>query len=474
MSLGKAGKLNILERSPYDVEPDASRTGGTQAAAGACAWVPSRYNVRAFTTQGSLVLWNTHTNRMSVFKPDLVPRVIETLGSRGVKGRRKGLIEFLADRGFLVSAGTDELRQFRYAFGKDHWATERLHLFLLASEDCNFRCQYCYEEFARGTMEPWIRDGVKKYLATRIPALKRLKLEWFGGEPLYGMDAIADIAPFAREFAERHSVDYSSKITTNAFLLTPRVVDKLFAWKVLNYQITLDGPPEYHDRKRPGRDGSPTFATILANLKAMQRRSEEFGVMLRMNFDRENAPVLAELLAIVERELCGDSRFRLAFRAIDRWGGPADDQLDVCTPDESQEVLRGLQTEARKRGLLLADSIHHAGGLGAQVCYAARPYSFVIGATGKVMKCTIDLDRHDRNVVGHIDEAGNLTLDEGKMALWTEPAFESDAKCKKCVLLPACQGMSCPLIRWETNGSPCVPVRMAYKRALRVAAGDVQ
>src|SRR3712207_7092344 len=32
---------------------------------------------------------------------------------------------------------------------------------LLASEDCNFRCTYCYEDFARGTMQPEVREGIK-------------------------------------------------------------------------------------------------------------------------------------------------------------------------------------------------------------------------------------------------------------------------------------------------------------------------
>lgn len=473
MAPSAASKFNILQQSPYDTDRAVSGTGGAELPATASRWTPSRYTVRSATTQGSLVLWNTFSNRMSVFTPELAPRVIEILGQRRVEGPCEGLVRFLADRGFLVSEDSDELQRFRYAFGKEHYANDRLQLFLLASEDCNFRCKYCYERFTRGTMARWVRTGVKRYLAERLPRLKRLNLEWFGGEPLYGMEAIEDIAPVALELAERHSVAYSSRMSTNGYLLTPEVADRLFAWKVSYYQVTIDGPAEHHDRMRPARDGSATFATILENLKALQRRREDFHVMLRVNFDRSNASDLDRLLDVVERELEADQRFRLAFRSVDRWGAPADDEADVCTRDEAEAVQHRMKAEARKRGLLLAGGIFQAGGLGAQVCYAARPYSFVIGATGKIMKCTIDLDRCDRNVVGSIDEDGNLTLDADKMARWTEPAFEEDAKCRKCVLLPACQGMSCPPTRWDTNSSPCVPVRATYKRDLRVAAGDV-
>jgi uncharacterized protein len=463
--------FNILQNSPFDAQPSPCSDNGTHEAS-STKWIPSRFNARASTTDGSIVLWNVYSNRMSVFKPHLAPRVVEALSRQGIEGAAEGLIKFLADRGYLVDAGVDEFRRFRHAFNVDHYANDRLQLFLLSSEDCNFRCKYCYENFARGTMEPWVRAGVKKYLEKKIPSLKKLKLEWFGGEPLYGMDAIAEIAPFALEVAGKNSVAYSSKITTNAFLLTPEIVDRLFAWRVLDYQITLDGPPEHHDRCRPGRDGSPTFARILENLKSMQRRKDSFHVMLRVNYDRDNAQDLEQLLDILEKELHTDSRFRLAFRNIQKWGGPGDEDLNVCTPDEAAAVYRRMEAAARKRGLLLTGSIHNAGGLGAQVCYAARPDSFIVGATGKVMKCTIELDSNDRNVVGHITETGELSIDDNKMSLWTAPAFETDTQCQKCMMAPSCAGMSCPLIRFETNKSPCVSQRTHFKRALRVAAGD--
>lgn len=463
--------FNILQQSPYSLATIPSNSEASEPEA-VPRWLPSRYNVRATTTEGSLVLWNVYSNRMGLFKNGLAPKVVELLSRRGVVGKREGLIRYLADRGFLVTDDVDEFRRFRYAFGKDHFSKDRLQIFLLASEDCNFRCKYCYEKFDRGTMEPWVRDGVKRYLEKQASSLKQLRLEWFGGEPLYGIEAIEDIAPFALKLAERHSIQYASKVTTNAYLLTPEVADRLLAWNVRMYQVTLDGPAEHHDRCRPGRDGSPTFEVIFENLKAMHRRKEKFSVTLRINFDRDNAPDLERLLDAMKQEFEDDPRFGIQFRGIARWGGPADDQLNVCAPDEAANVQRRMESEVRKRGLHIAGSIHSAGGLAARVCYAARPNSFIVGATGKIMKCTIELDSNDRNVVGSISESGDLTIDDNKMSLWTEPAFETDANCKRCVFVPSCQGMSCPLLRWETNASPCVGEKTGFKRLLRHAAGD--
>jgi len=204
----------------------------------------------------------------------------------------------------------------------------------------------------------------------------------------------------------------------------------------------------------------------------MHHRTEDFYVTIRINFDRDNASDLDRLLDILERELQADQRFHLAFRGIGKWGGPADDQINVCTPDERIDTVWRMREEARKRGLVLQGDIQHAGGIGTKVCYAARPDSFIIGATGKIMKCTVELDTNDRNVVGRIDELGHLTLDDNKMSLWTDPAFESDTNCQKCTFLPTCQGMSCPLLRWQKNESPCISERTTFKRLLRNAAGD--
>ncbi len=207
----------------------------------------------------------------------------------------------------------------------------------------------------------------------------------------------------------------------------------------------------------------------MENLRALAKRKENFVVTLRFNFDQQNHTMCGDFLDMVKREFGGDPRFRPRFRPVGKWGGPNDSQLAVCGSEDVAHLERGMKLEARKRGLTLSDDISTLGGLGTQVCYAARPYNFVIGATGKLMKCTLDLDKNDRNVVGQISENGELVLDEDKLAMWTEPAFESDGKCKKCVVLPACQGIYCPLVRIDRNETPCSPVRKTGKRELAEA-----
>jgi uncharacterized protein len=456
MSLGMAGKLNILQQSPHDTSARPALEGPILNAVQ--YWVPSRYNIRATAADGRLVLWNTLTGKIAVFKPEHREAILSLLQRKGFEAPREKVVAYLADRGYLVRQGVNEYRQFQRLFGEQHYRPDVLELILMASEDCNFRCTYCYEDFTRGTMIPEVREGIKNFVWKRIKKLSRLNISWFGGEPLYGLEALEDLAPFLVRIARDHEIPFGSHMTTNGYLLTPEMADKLFSWNIRSFQITLDGLPEHHNHSRAGRDGSPTFERIFDNLKSLASRTESFRVLLRVNFDQVNSKGLPQFIDLLSNEFANDPRFSLSLKEVGKWGGPNDAQLDVCGSEDAKRIQSDLMAQARRQGLNLG-TLRDASQLGAQVCYAARPYNLLIGATGKVMKCTVVLDKDESNVVGRITPEGDLEIDEDRLALWTEPVFEHDAKCRKCVVLPTCQGSHCPLIRLESNTQPCTSTR---------------
>ncbi len=442
----------LLQRSPIDQAPEPELVQIEIPAL--VKLTPSRYNARAITGDGSLVLWNSYSGSISRFGSGLRPQVEKLLGRQGINSAPSRLIQYLQERGFLVPQGTDEYRRVQVMAGEQHYRRDKLELIVLASEDCNFRCQYCYEDFARGTMQPRVRRSIKKLVEKRVRSLAVFNVSWFGGEPLYGMEAIEDLAPFFSEICQANGVQYSTHMTTNGYLLDERTADKLFRWNIREFQITIDGLPEDHDRNRPARDGTGTFHTILANLRSLHGRKDDFHVAIRVNYDQTNAERLPRLIADLGAEFADDHRFSVNFHAVGRWGGPNDENLAICGTDERRKVANVLQETARQAGLRQRDLRSYAFP-GRQVCYAARPFNFIIGADGKLMKCTIVLDKKDYNVVGRIKEDGELELNMDNYALWVAPAFEQDSGCRKCQLLPSCQGMSCPLVRIEEHVAPC-------------------
>src|SRR5262249_20711994 len=142
--------------------------------------------------------------------------------------------------------GTNELQRVRMLYGNQQYRQDRQELILLASEECNFRCIYCYDTFPRSTMEPWVRSAIAKMVETRAPRLKEMDVSWFGGDPLLGYEAIEELGPQFVDIAEKHGIYYSSRITTNGYLLTPDKFENLLKWNVRHYQITVDGVQEDH------------------------------------------------------------------------------------------------------------------------------------------------------------------------------------------------------------------------------------
>jgi uncharacterized protein len=291
--------------------------------------------------------------------------------------------------------------------------SSRLHLILMPTEACNFRCVYCYETFQMKRMHPWVVTGVKRLLERRAPGLLRLTLSWFGGEPLLATDVIEDIMKHVAGLrAMLPALSVASDITTNAYLLDHASADRLLDLGITQYQISFDGPREWHDRKRVRPGGRGTFDCIWANLMALRDLERPFRVTVRLHVDRENEAALPGFLDELAAGIGGDGRFELFVRALGRFGGPNDGTLPTFDAEGAREAVRRLGSEAVSRGLRLKPAPQ-----GTAVCYAAHGNSFLIRADGTLNKCTLALE-HPGNRVGRLREDGSVEIDQERILPW--------------------------------------------------------
>lgn len=307
-----------------------------------------------------------------------------------------------------------------------------LELTLMPTEACNFRCTYCYEDFALGRMPPSVVGGLKRLIAARAPGLDELHLAWFGGEPLLALDVIRDVHAHAAAIQGDHpGLLVTANMTTNAWRLTPPVFAELVGLGVTQYQISFDGPPEHHDAKRRRLDGKPTFERIWSNVTAMRATDLEFRVLLRLHVDRENVDAMHVLVDRVRAEFGSDPRFEMFLKPLARYGGQNDASLPVLESADDARRYARLEQHVRA-GASPAPAA--AGPASPKVCYASKGNSYVVRADGRLCKCTVVLD-HPDNEVGRLHEDGTVTIDPDRVRPWMRGLWSGNATELFCPML---------------------------------------
>lgn len=287
-----------------------------------------------------------------------------------------------------------------------------LNLILFPTEKCNFRCTYCYEDFAVGRMQPDVVSGVKHLLARRAPELHTLVLSWFGGEPLLAHEILVDISAHARALADTFGIAYQGNITTNGYLLDRAMLRRLVDVGVSQFQISLDGAGEQHDRTRKKASGAGTFDRIWANVLGIRNSDRAVEVVLRVHISPENRTSIDTLIDLINQELQHDERFTIYFKTLAHLGGPVDNSFPIYTDDEgpsvAQEVASRLANPAQAYKAPLDEPY---------VCYASKPNSLMIRANGTIGKCTVALD-DPRNHIGRLQPDGSLDIVQEKVGPW--------------------------------------------------------
>ncbi|GAA1412453.1 radical SAM protein [Catellatospora coxensis] len=374
-----------------------------------------------------------------------------------------GLCDALHTAGFLIeeqrAAPTERLVLERIAA-----ALQRSHGFIvMPTEQCNFRCTYCYESFAKGRMADANVAALEKAIDDAASVAPQFGLAFFGGEPLLCADIVLRLSQRALQAVAGRGLPYAASISTNGSLLRPALFTSLLDAGVVGYQITIDGSAQVHDSQRKTAGGLPTFRRIVENLRAMAQSDEKFHCVLRCNVrdtDRDSILTLvddADALGFIR----DDARFLVDIHQIwssDRQTVSGGHALPGCASSLTREVdffvLNRLLAEQGVR----TTTYDRLPGIMGSACYAGKPNWFVVGSDLSLYKCTVVFD-NERNQVGRIDPDGALVIDDGKNLLWTGSNALTDQGCTGCQYRVPCGGIACPLSRFTTGVKGCPDMR---------------
>lgn len=243
-------------------------------------YIPSQY-----------VLPFTHNGKDYVFH-NLTKQCIEgTLPASA--GAGDGHDDLIAAR-FLVPADRDECAWYNQisalmrAYGKKKGIRGYT---ILPTFGCNARCVYCYEEGMKQTsMTPETVEQVIRFIVD-THAGDKVKLDWFGGEPLLGEKTIDRICEGMREAG----LAYKSSMISNGSLITPGIVQKMAGeWKLSHIQISMDGAEQDYIPRKHYYTELDHYRRVMDAVSQMSAAG--IAVTIRCNVDEENWPRVPQFL----------------------------------------------------------------------------------------------------------------------------------------------------------------------------------
>ncbi|KGI36864.1 radical SAM/SPASM domain-containing protein [Clostridium tetani] len=341
----------------------------------------------------------------------------------------------------FVEKETNEMNILNYKYKLSRESNKTLEIFMIPTMQCNFRCPYCYEDHKNDIMTKDIYENSIKMIKNLVKTkdFKHVVISWFGGEPSLELDSICEFMSILKR--ELPNVEILGQMTSNAYLLTPDNFKRLIEVGVKDYQITIDGPKEIHNKTRILANGEGTWDTIINNLLGIKKSDLDFKILIRSNFTKELLDNIDEWFRYLSLNFGDDDRFRYHFETVKNLGG---DDTTFVFKDNIEPTGR-ITKVAKKYNLktYLEDSIHNF----SLECYASRPWNFVIYFDGTIKKCTIDFTSSNNNV-GTLNNDG-MVLDEERMAWWT--SYEKKPVCHNCRIYPVCFGRKCPNVYYSKD-----------------------
>lgn len=426
----------------------------------------SKYNV--WSQDGEHVLVHNGMSGELHYLTEEARRAIDaTVRGGPVSATDAALLDRLVRGRILISDDVDELQVLRNRYAAASLDAGHLGLTLITSLGCNFDCPYCYEDKRPSLLDRDVEAAVLQLVDDRIDQLRDLEVVWFGGEPLLGLKALVRLSDAFIERCDAYGVAYSATIVTNGWLLNGSTAKLLAERRVETAQVTLDGPPDVHDRMRPYADGRSTFGRIVDNLVDAV---DHLDIDLRVNIDKGNLGRAEELLEILKaRGLAGRVEIYAAQLTSTEYAPAPGSKYEGCfTRSEFAKVTLEFNELAWRHGFRNGETSLPKPT--AVPCTAVRANELIVGSDGELWKCWEEVGMKE---AAHGDIRTYRDVDS-RVRRWLAYDPFADAECSTCVALPGCMGGCVVHAFSERNyANRCGDFRFNHQRSLDARMAEV-
>ncbi|ACB86003.1 radical SAM/SPASM domain-containing protein [Natranaerobius thermophilus] len=411
-----------------------------------------------------LIAYNARTNALAIMDTKEYEKY-KNYVENGLQIDDTELYKTLEENGFILENALNEIDLIRYSLLKHRYSTKRFGFTLVPTLECDFECIYCYEQGVQhGYMSEDIQQSIINYIKQKLDHIRDLSIGWHGGEPLLALDVIENINKQAIELCNEKGKKFSSSLITNGYNLNRETVDKLNQLNISSIQITLDGPKDIHDKRRPARGGQPTFSKIVQNL--CDCKDILPNVSVRVNVDKENVERIQEVLTVLKSHSLENT-----VSVYPGYVEPTNDCYDVDNILDSRYFAK-IEYEFYKKLVEFgfAPNIRHRyPRRRSNVCCADNDSAIVVDPEGDVYKCWNDVGRKEYKIA-HVTEEDPATVQTLFRYMMYDPT--EDTECVECKFLPLCMG-GCPRRRIDGITDRCISYKYELSNYIKEIAIDM-
>ena len=343
----------------------------------------------------------------------------------------------LVDNGFIINDDVCEIELIRDRYKK---AVDNKDYFLIIipTLNCNYSCWYCIQNHIPSLMSAETMEAVKKHIDYMIDVEKitSLHIDWFGGEPLmYFNKVVKPISEYAKRRCADKGIPFTNGTTSNGYFITEQMAKEMSSLNFSQYQITLDGDKQFHDKVKFVKGCDSTFEHVLRNIDTILTTNPDANIFLRINYTHEHLTLA--IVSQVSELIAEANRNRVTVTPKKVWQEKAD-------PDY-YKVLIPILDAFENAGFRVS---RHNMSVQATSCYVCKKYYNCINYNGFAVKCTACDDLYVTEPKGIISDNGQIVWSDEFDRKCSEPSFENE-RCLSCKQLPTCMGL-CP--RNHING----------------------
>ena len=361
------------------------------------------------------------------------------------------ILDDLKSSNIIVEDDFDEFKYYNEKILKIKNNTSTIVVTLVLTRNCNFACVYCYEKENKGLplyMSSEVIDATYKFFKDFITknGVKKIDVIFYGGEPLLNFEGMKyAVDKFKKLEGIKNNLKVEFEIITNGYLITEKIATFIKNHNFKRVQITLDGPPNIHNKSRPLRGGGKTFERILNNIILLNKLNVE--VAIRSNLYTDTVQYYPLLLDILEKNNLKNDNIILDPEQIQ-------DVKELKKRYEFAIKFIKIINEIRDRGFKLATNP-----LERRVIYCSgiSKSSYVIDYNGKILTCPGGIGIPDFEIG---DVFNGIDTEKHKKFLKLSPL--SSSKCRECPIIGFCGGGCMKdyyTIYGEINIGECIPAR---------------